>query len=57
MRNKILIAITTVAAIIFVLGGISLDSEGYVPAIMCLISGMWIVPFTIANAERIDRYE
>lgn len=49
IHNFILKAITTIAAVAFLLGACALDSDSKLPAIVCLISLMWIFVFCLAN--------
>ena len=54
MRNKILKAVTTVAAIAFILSGCALDSQSWLPHIICGVSLLWLVLMVIANWEALN---
>ena len=49
MKNKILIAITVIMAIIFLVSASCLDSEGYFFYFTALGSGAWLALFAYAN--------
>jgi hypothetical protein len=51
MKNKILKAISGVAAMVFITSGCALDSQSWLPYIVCGVSLAWLVLFFIANWE------
>ncbi len=54
MRNKILKAVTTVAGLAFILSGCALDSQSWLPHIICGVSLLWLVLMVIANWEALN---
>lgn len=54
MRNKILKAVTTVAAIAFIVSGCCLDSQSWLPHIICGVSLLWLALIVIANREALN---
>ena len=53
MKNKILNTITTIAAVLFLLAGSGLDSEGWKNEIICAVCLVWLVLFLVANRKRV----
>lgn len=49
LHDKVIIAITVVAGIVFLLSASALDSESWTPTIMCICSLAWLSAFTWAN--------
>ena len=57
MKNKILFGITVIAIEFFIAGLFMLKLPGtYIPFIMCLVSGAWIVFFLFLNYEYLERH-
>lgn len=54
MKNKILKTITFMATMGFIIAGCALDSESYLPAIVCAVCLAWLMLFVIANREVIN---
>ena len=54
MKNKILKAVTTVAAMAFILSGCALDSHSYIPHVICGVSLLWLVLMVIAKREALN---
>lgn len=54
MRNKILKAVTTVAAVAFIVSGCCLDSQSWLPHIICGVSLLWLALIVIANREALN---
>lgn len=52
MKNKILKTINTVAGILFLVSASSLDSESYIPHVVCGVCLVWFSLFVYANKER-----
>jgi len=50
-HNRILKAITIVAVVIGLLSLQCLDSESWIPAIVSIICGAWLILFAVANTE------
>ena len=53
MKNKILKAITTITAIVFLFSALAIDSDGFTVNFICAGSLIWLVLFLIANWERV----
>ena len=53
MKNKILKAITTISAVLFLLVGSGLNAEGWRNEIVCVICLAWLVLFLVANRKRV----
>lgn len=52
IRNKILKGITLVAILAFALSACCFDSDQVlIPVIICVISGIWLFLFCLANGE------
>lgn len=51
MKNRILKTITVIMAVLFLLSASAIDSNTYIPHIVCAISEAWIVLFLIANRK------
>lgn len=49
MRKTVLKTISLIMGIVFLLGMISIDSDSYIPVIMCMVSIAWFIPFLYAN--------
>lgn len=56
MRVKILKVLTKIAIILMILSACALDSDSWVPTIICAISGAWLVLITIANTPKGDHH-
>ena len=56
MKNKILKAITGVAAMAFIVAGCALDSHSSLPAIVCGVCLLWLSLFVIANREVMSKW-
>ena len=56
MKNKILKSITGIMAVLFILAASALDSNTYIPHIVCVVSEVWIVLFLIANRKAIKSF-
>lgn len=54
MRIKILRFITGVAAISWAVSGSMLDSDTYIPHVICLISSLWLVLILWANMPEVE---
>lgn len=52
MRIKILKALTIMATIIMLLSACAIDSDSWIPYIVCGISSAWLVFMTIANMPK-----
>ena len=51
MKNRILKTTTVIMAVLFLLSASAIDSNTYIPHIVCAISEAWIVLFLIANRK------
>ena len=56
MKNKILKTITRIMAVLFFLAASALDSNTYIPHIICAVSEVWIVLFLIANRKALKTW-
>lgn len=52
MRVKILKIITVINLIIAILSACCLDSESWLPEILCLISSAWLLLIAVANTPK-----
>lgn len=57
IKNAILKAITAIAGTVFVLSACMLDSESYIPMILCMASGLWLSAFAYANGWLEGRHD
>lgn len=57
MKKKVLYIITYISVLLFIVFGAMLDSDTYIPAVICLVSGLWLLLFIIANERRFTGYE
>ena len=53
MKNKILKGITTITAVLCLLAGSGLNTEGWRNEIICVICLAWLVLFLLANRKRV----
>lgn len=53
MKNKVLKTITGIMAVLFIVAAASLDSNTYIPYIICAIAEAWFVLFLIANRKKV----
>jgi hypothetical protein len=51
MKNKILKSITGIMAVLFILAASALDSNSYIPHIICAVSETWFILFLLANRK------
>ena len=51
MKNKILKSITGIMAVMFILAASALDSDSYIPHIICAVSEVWFILFLLANRK------
>lgn len=51
MKNKILWTITAVAGLVLVVSACALDTNSYVPHIICSVCLAWLLPFVLINRE------
>lgn len=51
MKNKILKAITTINAVSLIFFACCLNSDSWVPLIICLVNALWLVLFVFANVR------
>lgn len=56
MKNLILKTITAIMAVLFVLSAACLDSDTYIPHIICVVAEAWFVLFLIANRKDIGTW-
>ena len=56
-HNRILKAITIVAVVIGLLSLQCLDTESWIPAIVSIICGAWLILFAVANTEHKNKQE
>ena len=56
MKNKILKAINYIMAIIFLLSICLLDSDTWIPCIVCFVCEIWFAIFVFANKETLMKY-
>ena len=56
MKNKILKAINFIVAIIFLLSICLLDSDTWIPCIVCFVCEIWFAIFVFANKETLMKY-
>lgn len=56
MRVKILKALTIVAVIVMLISACAIDSDSWIPYIVCGISNAWLVLMTIANMPKGDHH-
>ena len=54
MKNKILKAITCVAGVTLLLSACALDSQSYLPHIICSVCLAGLLPFVLINREVIN---
>jgi len=54
MKNKILKGITWVAGVTLLLSACALDSDSYLPHVICTVCLAWLVPFVLINEEVIN---
>ena len=54
MKNKVLKAITWVASMVFIFSACELDSDSYIPHIICTVCLAWLLPFVLINGEVIN---
>ena len=52
LHNKVLWAITYIAAILFPLSMSAMDSNSCIPAVIMILSLAWLFLFSLANEER-----
>lgn len=45
MKKKVMNKLNAVAAIVFFLSGSAVDSESYIPMIICFIAAIWLALF------------
>ena len=57
MKNKILKTINCIMAIIFLFFACLLDSDTWIPYIVCGICTIWFVLFVIANKNYLINFE
>lgn len=53
MKNKILTTITKIMALVFIVCACALDSDTYIPHIICAICEVWFVLMLVANKDYI----
>lgn len=51
MKNLILKTITLFNVILFIVGACAIDSESLLPAGMCGIALLWLLPFMLINRD------
>ena len=56
MKNKILKTITGIMAVLFILAASSLDSNTYIPHIICAVSEVWFILFLLANRKALKTW-
>jgi hypothetical protein len=56
MKNRILKSITGIMAVLFVLAASALDSNSYIPYIICAVSEAWFVLFLLANRKALKSW-
>lgn len=56
MKNKILNTINFIVAIIFIISGCMLDSDTWIPYIVCFICEIWFAIFVFVNKETLMKY-
>lgn len=56
MKNKILKTINFIVAIIFIISGCMLDSDTWIPYIVCFICEIWFAIFVFVNKETLMKY-
>ena len=56
MKNKVLKAINFIVAIIFLLSICLLDSDTWIPCIVCFVCEIWFAIFVFANKETLMKY-
>ena len=56
MKNKILKTINFIVAIIFLLSICLLDSDTWIPCIVCFVCEIWFAIFVFANKETLMKY-
>lgn len=56
-KNWVLKMITNLAIAEFIIACCFIDSAGWIPSFIALLSGAWIALFTYANREELFRYE
>lgn len=50
-KNKLLFSITNKAALLMLISACTLDSDGWIPFIIFVISGGWVALFCYVNRE------
>ena len=56
VKNIVLKTITWIMAIAFILSACAVDSESIIPVIICRVTLTWLVPFTLINHRRFQRW-
>lgn len=56
MKNKILKTITGIMAVLLILAASSLDSDTYIPYIICAVSEVWFILFLLANRKALKTW-
>lgn len=56
MKNKILKTITGIMAMLFLLAASAVDSDSYIPYIICAVSEVWIGLFLVANRKALKTW-
>lgn len=52
IKNKLIIGSVYLAIIAFVISAMFIDSDSWIPAIVCIVSEIWITFILIANLPR-----
>lgn len=50
-RNKRLKIMFKINALLWVISVLMIDSKSYIPLIICAVTSLWLLLFTIANAR------
>ena len=56
MKNKILKTITGIVVVMFILAASALDSNSYIPHIICAVSEAWFILFLLANRKSLKSW-
>ena len=56
MKNKILKTITGIMAMLFILAASALDSNSYIPHIICAVAEVWFALFLLANRKALKTW-
>ena len=56
MKKKVLVTINYIAVFLFMLSACALDSDSWLPYIVCVVCEVWFFLMLIANRERLSKW-